>query len=109
MRNFIYFRDIGYAKILAGENSNSFIKLTVSEILGVDPIDHDVFIIDAHHGGDMSDLNGLKIAHKLINSIGNSNAKIRILSWFTKVHLLRTNQFARELASSNKIEFFHLP
>lgn len=110
MRYFIYFRNPEYAKILAGLNPNSFIKKTESEILGVDPVDHDVFIIDAHQGGsDMSDLNGLKVAYKLFNSIRKVNAKIRILTWFTKEQIVRTNQFAKELVSNNKIEFFQLP
>lgn len=109
MRYFIYFRNLEYAKILAGQNPTSYIKKTESEILGVDPIDHDVFIIDAHQGGDMSDLNGLNVAYKLFNSIRNVSAKIRILSWFTKQQIVRINQFAKELVSSNKIEFLQLP
>ena len=109
MRYFIYFRNPEYAKILAGQNPNSYIKKTESEILGVDRVDHDVFIIDAQQGGDMSDLNGLNVAFKLFNSIRKVNAKIRILSWFTKEQIIRTNLFAKELVSSNKIEFFQLP
>jgi len=109
MRYFIYFRNPEYAKILAGKNTNSYIKKTESEILGVDPVDHDVFIIDAHQGGDMSDLNGLNVAYRLFNSIRKINAKIRILSWFTWEQIVSTNQFAKEMASSNKIEFFQLP
>jgi len=109
MRYFIYFRNQEYAKIIADKNPNSFIKKTESEILGVDPVDHDVFIIDAHQGGDMSDLNGLNVAYKLCNSIRKVNAKIRILTWFTKEQIVRTNQFAKELVSNNKIEFFQLP
>lgn len=109
MRYFIYFRNPDYAKILAGQDTNSYIKNSESEILGVDPLEHDIFIIDAHQDGDMSDLNGLKVAYKLLKTIRNKNAKIRILSWFTKEQMEYTNQFARELASSNKIEFFQLP
>lgn len=110
MRYFIYFRNSDYAKILAGENPNSYIKNSESEILGVDAVENDVFIVDAHHGeGDMSDLNGLKVACKLLKSIGNRNAKIRILSWFTKEQMAHNNQFTRELTSSRKIEFFQLP
>lgn len=109
MRYFIYFRNPEYAKILACQNSNSYIKKTESEILGVDPVDDDIFIIDTHQGGDMSDLNGLNVAYKLFNSIRKVNAKIRILSWFTKEQIVRTNQFAKELVSSNKVEFFQLP
>lgn len=110
MRYFIYFRNSEYAKILTSQLTNSCIKNTESEVLGVDPWEHDIFIIDVHYGvGDMSDLHGLNVAYKLFISIRKINTKIWILSWFTKEYLIRNNQFAKELSSSSKIEFFQLP
>lgn len=109
MRYFVYFRNTEYAKLLAGQSSNTYIKKTESEILGIDALEQDVFIIDAHQGGEMYVQNGLKTALKILDSIRTINAKILILSWFPEEYVLRTNQIAKELASSNKIEFLQLP
>lgn len=112
MRYFIYFRNPVYAKILASQYPNCYIKNTVSELFGIRFQDHDIYIIDVHCGtSDMSDLNGLNIAYSLLQSIlkARVNAKIWLLSWFTKEYMTKSNPFAQELSSSNKIEFYQLP
>ena len=112
MRYFIYFRNPEYAKILKEQYPNSSIKNTVSELFGICFQDHDVYIIDAHYGvSDMSDLNGLNVAYSLLQSFlrARVNAKICLLSWFTKEYMTKSSPFAQELSSSNKIEFYQLP
>jgi hypothetical protein len=112
MRYFIYFRNPEYAKILAEQFPNSSLKNTVSELLGTQYQNEDIYIIDVHQGlSDMSDLHGLQDAFILLNSIerANVNAKIWLLSWFTKEYLIQNNPFAKELSSSNKIKFYQMP
>lgn len=109
MRYFIYFRDTDFAKILKSKHQNSYIKNSEAEVLSVNPLEDDVFILDAHYGGgDMTDLNGLKVAYKLFNSFRKNNVKIWILSWFTPEYIKRNYQLAQEL-SSDSIEFYQLP
>lgn len=110
MRHFIYFRNQDYAKILAKKFNNSFIKETQFEINGVDALDGDVFIIDAHFGqGEMAELCGLKIAHDLVKKNDNQNITVKVYSWFFKEYM-DSLPIIKEINSyKTKVEFIQLP
>lgn len=109
MRHFIYFKNPEYAKVLAERYKNSFVKETVSEIMGIYPLDHDVFLIDAHFGDDMADLCGLTIGYNLGKKFSNINIRIYIMSWLPIHYLMREHSIVNELIRNKKVEFVQLP
>lgn len=106
-RYFVLCRNTIYAKIIA-ESLNGFVRNNKSELLGVTPNDNDVFIVDAHIDGLMSQMNGIELVSRLINSNSDSKHKMNIYSWFAEDYIKSNYRFPNIFRNGNVI-FKQLP
>ncbi len=108
IRYFILFRNEDYAKIIEGR-IKGHCRNTESEILGIRPIEGDVFLIDAHFGGQMSQLNGLDIARRLIKFRPGVRFKVKIYSWLTREYISQNYPDKSNILKMSNVQFNRFP
>ncbi len=85
-----------------------YIKKTSNSILSISTLPEDVFVIDTHSGGVMTDLKGIELSYKLITR--NKNIpKVIAYSWFSHEYLLKKNVAYRYLVNNENFELIQLP
>jgi hypothetical protein len=109
-RYFILFRNKEYAHNVATKlNGIVNVRNSESEILSIRPQEIDVFLIDAHYGGQMSQLNGLEIASKLIKSRQGDDFRIIVYSWLSLESISHMFPERTNLLKTSKIHFIQNP
>lgn len=107
-RNFILFRNEEYACSIA-KKLNGHIRKSESEILSIRPIKGDVFFIDAHFGGQMSDLIGLDIVNNLLKFRQGDEFEIKVFSWLSIEDISHLHPEKINLLNKQRIQFFRYP
>lgn len=99
-RLFIYMKNLAYAEALAKTNSG-MVRKTISELLGIMPLDGDRFWIDAHTDGYHSEMNGIDLAAKLQENLSEKTTTIIIYSWLPEAFVLKKCRMHLNLAQPN--------
>jgi len=109
-RYFLLFRNNEYAHNVATKlNGIVNVRNSGSEILSIRPLETDVFLIDAHYGGQMSRLNGLDIVTKLIKSRQGVDFRIIVYSWLSLENISHMYPERTNLLKTSKIQLIQNP
>lgn len=83
---FILFRNFDYAKTIE-KALNGKICSTKSKLFGITPKENDVFLVDAHFGNQMSNLEGFDILREFLSINPGIRFNVKIYSWFTTEYI----------------------
>jgi hypothetical protein len=109
-RYFLLFRNNEYAYNVAKKLKGIVsVRNSGSEILSIRPLVIDIFLIDAHYGGQMSQLNGLDIVSKLIKSRQGVDFRIIVYSWLSIENISHMYPDRTNLLKTSKIQFIQNP
>lgn len=87
----------------------AIIRKSESEIFGIKPRKNDIFLIDSHFGGQMSQLNGLNIVRKILNLRKDEQFRVQVYSWFTKEYVYQNYPDKAGVLNSSKVQHTRFP
>ena len=105
---FILFRNIDYAKTIKNVLYGKICS-TESELFGISPNENDVFLIDAHFGGQMSRLNGMNILKKYLSIYRNTRFSVRVYSWFDTEYIARNHLDKSYILKLPNVKYMRFP
>ena len=112
MNTYILFGNQSYAELLAMK-TGAVACYYEDDLYGISPKDSDIFIVDAHYKGNMSDLKGIEIVKNMQKyACKNKDVKFKILSWFPPEWFDEKPEWIskkKQLQSQNNVEFVQLP
>lgn len=106
-RFFILCRNTEYAYFLS-DLLNGIVRTTESELLGITPVRNDVFIIDAHFGGLMTQLQGIELSKRILKSNPDTDFRVIIISWFSKDYVEFSLNYPRAI-NNDRLKYKQLP
>jgi len=105
---FILFRNFNYAKTIE-KALNGKICISKSKLFGITPEENDIFLVDAHFGDQMSNLEGLDILREFLFTNQGIRFNAKIYSWFTAEYIFQNYPNKSSILQLPNVQYMRFP